>query len=111
MIRSGLKNIREPRFGGHWPVLRGACRVQCRWSLARHATKQTGQWRKTHAGSVFAGNPLCRSSFIWNDHISLLASRGLARKGRFAAANILETASSVLVRIVPRQVTEPVVRF
>ncbi len=93
-FRSGLNNTREPRFCGHWPRLHGAGRVQCRWSLARRATKQTGQWRETLTGSASAGNPLCRSSFIWNNHISLLASRGSSRKGRFAAAHVSGTASN-----------------
>lgn len=94
MTRSGLHDTHEPRFGGHWPDLRGACRVQSRWSLARQATKQTGQWRETRMGTAIAGDPLCRSSFIWNDRISLLASCGSSRNGCFAAAGIMETASS-----------------
>jgi hypothetical protein len=92
--RSGLNNIHESRFCVHWPQRRGACRVECRGSFARRATKLLGQWRETRLGSALAGGLLCRSLLEWNNHTAFLASRSSSRKGCFATMDIIETASS-----------------
>jgi len=54
---------------------------------------QTGQWRETRMGCVFAGALLRCESLEWIDHTALFAPCSTSRKDRFATIEIAHTAS------------------